>query len=50
MAEETALTEEELACVTAVLMLLESTETISSLKVREAWPSPSPWRWAPIHW
>ena len=44
------LTEEELAAVTAVLLMMEeggAAET-AGLKVREVWPKPSPWRWAPM--
>ncbi len=44
------LTEEELAAVTAVLLMMDEggPTDLASLKVREVWPKPSPWRWAPM--
>ncbi len=44
------LTEEELAAAAAVLLMMDEggTMEIAGLKVREVWPEPSPWRWAPM--
>jgi hypothetical protein len=43
------LSDEELSMVAAALVLMMTErETAGSMRIREVWPSPSPWRWAPV--
>lgn len=40
---------EELAVVAAAMAWLMDDRSIAhNVRLREVWPSPSPWRWAPI--
>lgn len=46
--EDETLTDEELALLTAaVAMLWEQEGGVRIARMREVWPKPSPWRWAP---
>lgn len=43
------LSDDEVAAIQAVLLMMaHEGAQVSVMTVREAWPDPSPWRWAPI--
>lgn len=49
MEVEERVTEEELAAITAALLMMdEPGQPLAAFRVREVWPNPSPWRWAPV--
>lgn len=48
MARDDVVTDEELVAIQAALLMMNDPEVGEgpAVRVREAWPSPSPWRWA----
>ncbi len=49
MASDDVVTDDELVAIhAALLMMMDNPEgrEAPAVRVREAWPSPSPWRWA----
>ena len=46
---EAEVTDEELAAIaTALWLVSDNNVVLRAAKVREVWPKPSPWRWAPV--
>ena len=47
MHSDESLTEEELGAIVATILFLEPLKDYQVTRIREVWPKPSPWRWAP---